>query len=29
VARPGWALMTFVVALTVAVASWVVTRKRR
>ena len=29
VARPGWALMTFLVALTVAVASWVVTRKRR
>jgi serine/threonine-protein kinase len=29
VARPGWALLSFVVALTVAVATWVVTQRRR
>ena len=28
-ARPGWALLMFVVALTVAVATWVVTQRRR
>jgi hypothetical protein len=28
-ARPGWALTSFIVALTVAVATWVVTRRRR
>jgi serine/threonine-protein kinase len=28
-ARPGWALMAFVVALTVGVATWVMTRRRR